>query len=398
VLSHNTAGFSGGAIRNGGTLNIFDSRLEDNLTSASGAILDSGTLTVERTLIAGNRATIGGGLDLSSSSATTTILNSTIANNLGTSEGGGLRINKSGAVNISNTAIVHNQAGSGGIGGGGFSMGLATTTLVNVTMVRNSSTSTDTGSAGGINKVNGTLVVRNTIISENTQAPGGVNDNVVPGDINTSQSNFLGGIPRLGPLQNNGGPVPTMKPGASSPVVDAGSTAAATNAGLTRDARGFERFVDGNLNTAVTVDIGAVEFNPGIEQPIVVGTDAGPEAEVRVFDFAGNLRMDIRPFPGFTGGVRVATGDVNSDGIADIIAAAGPGGGPQVRIFHGATGAEIRSFFAYAPGFGGGVYVASGDTNGDGFAEVIIGVGVGGGPHVRVWDGQTGAERYGFLA
>jgi hypothetical protein len=55
--------------------------------------------------------------------------------------------------------------------------------------------------------------------------------------------------------------------------------------------------------------------------------------------------------------VRVAAGDVNGDGRADIITGAGPGGGPHVRVFDGATLAELDSFFAYNPLFGGGVFV-----------------------------------------
>jgi hypothetical protein len=61
----------------------------------------------------------------------------------------------------------------------------------------------------------------------------------------------------------------------------------------------------------------------------------------------------------FLGGVRVAAGDVDGDGRADIITGAGAGAQGHVKVFNGQTGAEIRSFFAYGPNFTGGVYVAS---------------------------------------
>ena len=105
---------------------------------------------------------------------------------------------------------------------------------------------------------------------------------------------------------------------------------------------------------------------------------------------------------GFTGGVYVAAGDVNGDGFADIITGAGAGGAPQVRVFDGTTGAQIAgplgSFLAYDAAFAGGVRIGAGDLNGDGRAEVITGAGPGGGPHVRVWDGASGTEIYGLYA
>ncbi len=92
-------------------------------------------------------------------------------------------------------------------------------------------------------------------------------------------------------------------------------------------------------------------------------------------------------FPGYLGSVRIATGDVNGDGVQDIIVAAGPGGGPHVKIFDGATGQLIQSFFAFDPGFTGGIFVAAADINNDGRADVIVTPDVGGGTHVRIFSG-----------
>jgi RHS repeat-associated protein len=100
----------------------------------------------------------------------------------------------------------------------------------------------------------------------------------------------------------------------------------------------------------------------------------------------------------FTGGVEVTSADVNGDGIADIIAAAGAGGGPRVKVFSGADGSVLSDFYAFEADFTGGVSVAAADFNGDGKAELVIGAGPGGGPRVRVYDPLTGEPSSGPLA
>ena len=89
---------------------------------------------------------------------------------------------------------------------------------------------------------------------------------------------------------------------------------------------------------------------------------------------------------------------MNGDGVADIITAAGPGGGPHVKVFDGITGEVIRSFFAFDAGFTGGVFVAAADLNNDRMAEIIVGADAGGGPHVKVFDGADGSELFSFFA
>lgn len=106
--------------------------------------------------------------------------------------------------------------------------------------------------------------------------------------------------------------------------------------------------------------------------------------------------------PAYTGGVFVATGDIDGDGRDEIVTAPGPGGGPHVRVWRDdGTGArEITGFYAYDPAFSGGVRVATGDIDGDGRDEVVTAPGGGGGPHVRVlsWNGTAFTSRAEFYA
>jgi len=98
----------------------------------------------------------------------------------------------------------------------------------------------------------------------------------------------------------------------------------------------------------------------------------------------------------FSGGVRVAAGDINGVGFADVITAAGPGGG-HVKVFSGSKGGLLTQFMADATAFTGGVYVAAGDVNNDGHADVITGAGAGGGPHVKVFSGLDGSLLRSFM-
>ncbi|MBX9580039.1 MAG: serine hydrolase [Gemmataceae bacterium] len=128
----------------------------------------------------------------------------------------------------------------------------------------------------------------------------------------------------------------------------------------------------------------------------LVGAGPGGGPAVRVYStVTGQAAGRFFAFePTFTGGVRVAVGDVNNDGFADYVAAAGPGGGPRVRVFSGRDLSVLADLFAFEPTFPGGVYVAAGDMNGDGYSDIIAGAGPGAGPRVTVFSGQG----FGMLA
>jgi subtilisin family serine protease/subtilisin-like proprotein convertase family protein len=132
--------------------------------------------------------------------------------------------------------------------------------------------------------------------------------------------------------------------------------------------------------------------------PLVVGTDAGTLARVWVYNADGSVRWTASPFgPNFTGGVRVATGDVTGDGVADVLVTAGPGGPAQVVVLDGVNGTELRRFAAFEPAFTGGVFIAAADFDNDGFTEIIVTPDQGGGPRVRVFDGRNVSVRADFF-
>lgn len=146
--------------------------------------------------------------------------------------------------------------------------------------------------------------------------------------------------------------------------------------------------------------VAAGDVNDDGHVDIITGAGAGGGPHVKVFSgLDGSVLMSFFAYDAaFTGGVSVASGDVNNDLFSDIITGAGPGGGPHVKVFSGDTGSTLMSFFAYDAGFTGGVNVAAGDVDGDLHADIINGAGPGGGPHVKVFSGADGSELMSFFA
>jgi hypothetical protein len=145
----------------------------------------------------------------------------------------------------------------------------------------------------------------------------------------------------------------------------------------------------------VSAALGEIDGNPNtIELVTGAGPGGGPHVKVFIIDATGAINQLASFFAfdgGFAGGVSVAAGDINGDGRAEVVVGAGPGGGPHVRSFTvdqfgtvAPVPGVLGSFFAFESNFSGGVNVAAGDLDGDGRAEVAVAAGPGGGPHVIV--------------
>ncbi len=119
----------------------------------------------------------------------------------------------------------------------------------------------------------------------------------------------------------------------------------------------------------------------------LAGADKGAESAT-LFDSNGTKLANITPFPGFTGGVRTAAADFNNDGIADIIAGTGPGRATRVVVLDGVTQKQLFAVDPFEASFTGGVYVAAGDMNSDGVPDLAITPDEGGGPRVDMYSGN----------
>ncbi|MCA9150462.1 MAG: hypothetical protein KDA92_14225 [Planctomycetales bacterium] len=301
----------GGAVFSLGPTHIENSTLAHNQSrSSGGAIYARGALTIVSTQIVDNSArTDGGGIH---SIARTTVTDSRIEGNatgigeLGAFDGGGIRTDK---LTMSGSIVRENSAREcGGVSAGattissslisgnrGTGVCASTLTLRNSTVAKNESSrgvgagviardatitsstvvfnsELPTRSPGGI-VVQRTLSLHNSIVANNVSdgtapdigAPSVITNFSLIGDatgtnlvpltpgVPDARGNIIGISespvdPRLYPLQDNGGSMPTYAPQPDSPVIDRGNPDV-VNDGLL-DARGaaYPRIVDGRID------------------------------------------------------------------------------------------------------------------------------------------------------
>jgi predicted outer membrane repeat protein len=194
------------------------------------------------------------------------ITGSTFVNNRTTGFSKGGAIINDGALTVSNSTFSGNHAETRG---GALSIEHGTITLTNVTLAGNTS-----GEGAGVfvgredQAKFGTLILRNTIIANNTGASNCGGTGVITNGGNNlrfpaSDTSCPGvtGDPKLGALANNGGPTQTMALQTGSAALDKIPPANGCGFGITTDQRSIAR-PQGNA-----CDIGAYELQAPAEVP-----------------------------------------------------------------------------------------------------------------------------------
>jgi len=311
TLSGNQASFRGGAIQNGGPLRITTSTLSGNQAGfRGGAIENDGPLTLTSSTLSGNQARSDGGAITNSTEMT--ITNSTLSGNIATGAGGGsaiYAINDGSRVTITSSTIADNQGGSGpvlGIYAG--SAGLHNVVLANPAPA--------CGGGGAIADQGGNLA----------------------GDAScpfTSPSSRTTTDPRLGPLQDNGGPTHTMAPLPGSPVIDAAVACPPPET----DQRGEPR--------TAPCDSGAVETEAA--SALTLSPTSGPEAGGTLVTITGQGFVPGQTSVSF--GLSPATGvDCPSTALCRAFSPPGTGTVTVVVTVAGLAGtALVAGSFIYLP-------------------------------------------------
>jgi hypothetical protein len=258
-----SGGGSGGAFFVNAALTVRDSRLTANSAAgpgSGGAILNNAGVTMSGSTLDHNQAgadTVGASASggAIASAAASTITNSTLSANIATSAMG--TPPKGGAIDVVGQSV----------------------TLTDATLSGNSAPG---GEGGNVDVETGSgqsLTATNTIVADGQASTGANCNGASSGGHNVVKGvscGFAGGgdqvaDPRLGPLQDNGGPSLTMAIPFGSPAINA----ADANAGPATDQRGVSRPRRGGF------DVGAYE-----NRPPNVGAGANPNPAERAVPIA----------------------------------------------------------------------------------------------------------------
>ena len=245
-LISNTATIVGGGIDNHGSVSVSNSTVSGNSAGQFGGGIYNfagSSLSVSNSTISGNSAQFGGGI-YNFDGSSMSVSNSTVSGNSAQGRGGG--IGNEGTLSVNNSTLSGNSAQ---LGGGIYHGSAASVSVGNSTLSGNSAQL-----GGGIyNFAGSSLSVSNSIIA-NSSSGGDCNGSFTNLGHNLIEDNscgFSGGTdPKLGPLQDNGGPTLTHALLPGSPAIDTGAST------LAADQRGVLR------PQGSAADIGAFELIP----------------------------------------------------------------------------------------------------------------------------------------
>lgn len=160
---------------------------------------------------------------------------------------------------------------------------------------------------------------------------------------------------------------------------------------FTADGRLKEKFPVGRAGGRASLNVAAGDLDGKGPGEIAVSYGPGNGPQVRIYDASGQLLGIFAAYePSFHGGVSLAIGDVYGradHGRSDLIVAPETGREPLVKIFDNHAVLH-NQFLAYSRSWTGGLHLAAGDVNNDGVSEIIASAQPGAAPHIHIFNAQ----------
>lgn len=144
------------------------------------------------------------------------------------------------------------------------------------------------------------------------------------------------------------------------------------------------------LDAAALHDLGWGAASTTSLQPIAVTSGGSVSLVASVGGTMAPTGGWFVPFPGYTGELRLAAGDFNGDGATDYAVTPGAGAQAVVEIVNGRDGSLLVGPTDLFPGYTGGLYLAAGDIDGDGKAELVVAAGQSAPPLVATYQVSGG--------
>ncbi|MEK7607006.1 MAG: S8 family serine peptidase [Patescibacteria group bacterium] len=151
---------------------------------------------------------------------------------------------------------------------------------------------------------------------------------------------------------------------------------------------------DKNFRGGVSLATGDLDGDGKVE--IIVAPGPGGDSRVRVFNLAGINLLNFQAYPaGTRSGVSIAYGDIDGDSRGDFVVSLMKGGLPEVRIFD-TDGSWRRAFMASGEKNKSGLAVTLGDVDRDGVLDVVTAAGsLSSSKQVAIFDGY-GRRKFEF--
>ncbi len=340
---------SGGGIDNQGQMTITDCVVSGNTSpGGGGGIQNRGALTVADSTLTGNSAGYGGGGI--ANLGTMTVESSTFSGNSAGNTGGAIWTFDSMAYNGQTLVVSCTFNGNSATSGGALSSNMGNVTLSSSTISGNTASADGGGIVGDVGQLANTLIAGNQAASapdlSGTVGEDQGNNLIGDGDGGSGfvASDLVGTAaqpidPLLGPLQDNGGPMPTMALLPGSPAIDAGDNAA-TPGLYDQRGPGYPRIVNG------TIDIGAFESNIlAVQNNNDSGAGSLRQAILDANGTPGNYTISF--VPGVAGVISLdnplptLSGDIDLEGPGALRLTVQPSSGDKFGVFTVGSGAVV---------------------------------------------------------